>query len=120
RSYSQIPPPILTPAPISWSDLSGRKYGLADIRRNRATVFFFVSTKCPVSNLYVPRMADLARQFQSRAVQFFLVDSNIEDTDAEVTKYAAEHDLPFPAAKDSGTALADRLGARITPEAFVL
>src|SRR5947209_1844909 len=71
---------------ISWSDLSGRKYGLEDIRRSRATVFFFTSTKCPISNLYVPRMAEIAEAYQARAVQFFLVNANQEDSASEVEK----------------------------------
>ena len=107
-------------APISWQDVQGRAYSRADFTRHKATVFLFTSTQCPVANLYTPRMIDMARDYSPRGVQFFLVDSNREDSLAAVQRYAKERAFPFPTVKDNGTALADRLGAQATPEAIVL
>src|SRR5687767_8186013 len=72
-------PEAKTPAPLAWEDLAGRKYGAADLSGSKATVFLFSSTQCPISNLYVPRMVRLARDYEPRGVRFFLVNSNVAD-----------------------------------------
>lgn len=105
---------------IAWKDVAGRAYSQADLSKNKATVFLFVSTQCPIANIYTPRFLELARDFQPRGVGFFLVDSNIEDTPAVVKRYARERKFPFPVVKDNGTALADWLLADTTPQAIVL
>lgn len=114
------PAAAATPAPITWSDVSGKRYGAADLAQAKATVFLFSSTQCPIANQYAPRMADLAKDYAPRGVRVFLVNANVEDSRDAVKRYAAERKLPFPAVKDAGTALADRLGASATPEAVVV
>ena len=107
-------------ATLAWQDVQGRKYGIEDVQKAKATVFLFVSTQCPIANGYTPRLLDLAKDYQPRGVRFFLVNSNAEDTTAEVKKYAAERKFPFPAIKDDGTTLADRLNADTTPQAVIV
>jgi peroxiredoxin len=107
-------------AALAWKDVQGRAYSLADVSRSKATVFFFTSTQCPISNIYAPRMNEMAKQFAPKGVRFFVVNSNREDTLAKVQADARQKGYPFPAVKDSGTALADRLGARVTPETIIL
>lgn len=112
---------VVKPAgPITWTDVQGHRYGPADLAGHKATVFLFWSSQCPIANRYVPRIVALARDYRGKAVQFFLVDSNVEDSRATVVRAARERSLPFPAVKDSDTALADRLGAQATPEAIVV
>lgn len=106
--------------PLAWTDVEGRRYTQADITKAKATVFFFSSTECPIANLYTPRMIELAGEYAPRGVQFFLVNSNVGDTRDEVVRHAKERKFPFPAVKDNGTELADRLGASVTPQAVIL
>lgn len=115
-AFRQSPP---GPTPIAWSDLAGHRYTAADLAAP-ATVFFFTSTECPLSNLYMPRMAELEAAYRGRGARFFLVNSNLEDSRAALRAWAAQHSIRFPVVKDEGTALADRLGARCTPEAVIL
>ncbi|HZT41070.1 MAG TPA: redoxin domain-containing protein [Chthonomonadaceae bacterium] len=103
-----------------WKDVNGHSYDQALLARHKATVFFFVSSQCPIANLYTPRILAIARDYTPRGVQFFLVDSNSEDSLATVRRYAKERAFPFPAIKDEGTALADTLAADKTPEAIIL
>jgi mono/diheme cytochrome c family protein len=107
-------------ASLSWTDVQGRRYGPEETARHPATVFLFWSSHCPIANLYVPRMIDLVREYQPRGVRFFLVSSDILDSRAAVAQFAKARALPFPAVKDTGTALADWLGAQATPEAIIL
>src|SRR5262249_7098903 len=53
-------------------------------------------------------------------VAFFGVDSNSQDAPSALSRFAREHDLPFPLLKDVGNELADRLVVERTPEVFVL
>lgn len=106
--------------PLAFKDVVGKTYNIADLTKNKATVFFFSSTQCPISNIYTPRMNALANAYSTKGVKCFLVNSNAEDTAEKVRRYAAERKFSFPAVKDSGTTLADHLAASRTPEAVVV
>jgi len=86
----------------------------------KATVVFFVATKCPVSNAYNSRMADLAKSYTERGVRFFGINSNKAEMAPEVAEHAQKHGLTFPILKDTGNVIADRFAARVTPEAYVI
>jgi mono/diheme cytochrome c family protein len=106
--------------PIVWKDVDGHAYNVQQFAHHKATVFLFTSTECPISNLYTPRILELAQAYMPRGVQFFLVNSNQEDSLPTVRRYTRERKFPFPAIKDNGTTLADHLGADRTPEAVIL
>ena len=110
-------PPLDT---VTWSDLSGHTWQSTSLKQNKATVFFFISTECPISNIYTPRMVELAKTYSARGVAFFLVDPNREDTAAGLRKYAAARGIVFPLVRDEKLALADGLIADHTPETIVL
>jgi peroxiredoxin len=98
----------------------GRPVSLADLKDSKVVVVVFVGTECPISNAYMPRLAELHREFAGRGVAFLAVNANSQDTPARVAAHAARHELPFPVLKDAGNAVADLFGAARTPEAFVL
>ncbi|MCA1595639.1 MAG: redoxin domain-containing protein, partial [Chloroflexi bacterium] len=105
---------------VRWVDLGGQSHDLARIGSGKAAVFLFIATECPVTNLYTPRILDLWKSYRDRGVPFYLVDSNPVDTAAVLRKYVIDRGFPFPVLKDSGTVLADWLGAYATPEAIVV
>ena len=98
----------------------GKKYQSADIKSNKATVFIFTSTQCPLSSIYTPRINRLISATQNRGVQFFIVNSNREDSIESFRKYAQDRAFLCAVVKDSDLALADALAANSTPEAVVL
>jgi mono/diheme cytochrome c family protein len=106
--------------PAAWKDVDGHAFDAAEIAHNRATVFIFVSTQCPVSGLYMPRVAELANGYKERAVRFFLVDPNRDDTAGVLRAYARARSLTLPLVQDTSLALADWLAASCTPEAVVV
>ena len=106
--------------PMTWTDLGGKSYDMASVKTNKASVFYFASTQCPVSNIYTPRMVELAKEYSAKGVQFFLVDSNREDTPAALRTWAKQRGITFPVVKDDGAKLADALFANRTPEAVAL
>ena len=86
----------------------------------KATVVGFVSTRCPVSAAYNQRMIALYRDFTARGVRFLFVDSNSNETAAEMRMYSKQARLEFPLYRDAGNRVADDFGAQSTPEMFVL
>ncbi len=107
-------------APIVWRDLGGKSYSLDSVRASKASVFYFASTQCPISNIYTPRMVEIAKEYSAKGVQFFLVDSNREDKPEAMKQWAKLRGIAFPLVKDDGAKLADALFANRTPEAVAL
>lgn len=122
RPFPQTAPEIVL-ADFGFKDIGGKTHQLnekLDGKTAKASVFFFSSTQCPISNIYSPRMIELAKSYAAKGVQFYLVNSNREDSLASVKRYATERPFPFPVIKDNGTALADHLKATHTPQAIIL
>ena len=60
------------------------------------------------------------RSYEEKGAAFVGIDSNAQDSLAEIAHYAREHKITFPILKDAGNAVADQFGAERTPDAFVL
>ena len=104
----------------NFTDLSGKTYDARDIAGHKATVFLFVSSQCPISNVYTPRFQSLTADYADKGVQVFAVYSDRQESRAEVAAHVRERGISFPVIKDEGNALADRLGAKYTPEAILV
>lgn len=108
------------PVEFKLQDASGGWHSLDEKRDSKLIVLAFVGTDCPLAGLYAPKLAALARRYESKGVAFFAIDANQQDAPSALGRFAKKHDLPFPILKDVGNELADRLGAQRTPEVFVL
>ncbi|NBO91373.1 MAG: hypothetical protein EBV06_03515, partial [Planctomycetia bacterium] len=87
---------------------------------HQATVVVFLGTQCPINNDYLPELVRLHKEYAERGVRFMAINSNRQDTPTAVADHAKRARLPFPVVKDPGARIADRFGAKRTPEAFVL
>ncbi len=83
-------------------------------------VVMFIATECPVSNAYNERMADLADRYGKKGIAFVGINSNKAESSEDVRKHATAHGFSFPVVKDPNNAVADRFGALVTPEIFVV
>ncbi|HJT34152.1 MAG TPA: redoxin domain-containing protein [Pirellulales bacterium] len=83
-------------------------------------VVAFVGCECPLARQYAPRLAKLAEEYQPRGVAFLAIDSNQQDTLAELADFARTYEIKFPLLKDPGNVVADRFAAARTPEVFLL
>jgi peroxiredoxin/mono/diheme cytochrome c family protein len=101
-------------------DHRGHEYRLADFAHSRYLVVAFLGTECPMAKLYAPRLQALADEYKAQGVGFVGVDANAQDALSDLAAYARQHDIRFPLLKDVGNRLADQLGARRTPEVFVV
>ena len=95
-------------------------HALSDYADSKRVVVVFVGCDCPIAKLVAPRLARLARQFETQGVTLLAIDSNSQDSLSKLALFSRTHDLPFPVLKDLGNVVADQFGAVRTPEVFLL
>jgi peroxiredoxin len=101
-------------------DYSGKDHALSDYKNSKAVVLMFIATRCPVSNAYNERMARLNADYREKGVRVIGINSNKQEPAEEVAKHAGENGFGFPVLKDPNNVIADRFGAQVTPEIYVL
>jgi peroxiredoxin len=101
-------------------DTSGKPWTLPDARQAPLVVVVFTGTACPINNAYMPVLAKLHREYGDKGVALVAVNANVQDDAKEVAEHARKYKLPFPVLKDDKQVVADRFGAKRTPEAFLL
>jgi peroxiredoxin len=101
-------------------DSGGHTRALEDFADKKALVVVFLGTKCPVANSYAAPLEKMSRKYQDRSVQFIGINANTDETLEDIAEHARDYQLFFPVLKDARQAVANALGAQVTPEAFVL
>jgi peroxiredoxin len=99
-------------------DLAGKEVTLGQLKGD-VTVVTFVSVQCPISNDYNERMKAIYQAYQGK-VNFVFVNSNHTEAAPAVAEHAKQVGFAFPVYKDVGNVVADRFGATVTPESFVI
>jgi peroxiredoxin len=105
---------------FSLIDAHGKSHSQAEFADSKALVLVTLATQCPLARAYAPRMAELATEFAPRGVAMIGIAPGAPETPTRLSRFSENHKLTFPLLKDQGGALADKLGATRTPEAFVL
>ena len=85
-----------------------------------AVALIFYSPECPISNAYSPTLKRLAGEYPSGKVKLIGVCVDPDLSDADLLAHAKDFNLPFPVISDRKGFLAAKLGATVTPEAFVI
>ncbi len=85
-----------------------------------ATVLIFYSTECPISNAYSPTLDELVARFGKPSVQWVGVCVDPDLSDSEVRTHSQDFRLKLRVARDRYGWFARKIGATMTPEAFVL
>ncbi len=104
---------------FSVKDLKGNPVSFSSVKGD-ITVVTFIATQCPVSNAYNERIKALYNDYTPKGVHFVFVNANRTEPATEVSEHAAKHGFPFPVYKDDNNTVADRFGASVTPEAYVI
>jgi predicted neuraminidase len=86
----------------------------------RATVVLFLSTRSPESDCAIDVINELNTRFRLREVLFVGVFPNPMEEGEEIRRYAQRRGFMFPFYRDPEGRAARKLGARVTPEAFLL
>src|SRR5579883_2083701 len=78
-------------------DTTGKGWSLNDQKAKKAIVVVFVGTECPINNAYMPRLAELHKEYAPRGVAFVAINANSTDAPARVAAHAKDHGIPFRA-----------------------
>ena len=105
---------------IAGTDVHGKPFSLAALRGHPVLVDFW-ATSCPGCVEEMPRLAALYQQYhQSHGFELVAVAMNYDDA-AAVSRFAAEHQLPFTVVVDSTGAMAHAFGEiKLTPTAWLI
>ena len=102
------------------TDYQGKEWTLDEFQSKKAIVFAFIGTQCPLAKMYSTKLVELEKQYREKGVAFVAIDSNIQDSLAEMAAHARKFGFDFAFLKDPSQQLADRVGASRTPEVCVV
>lgn len=100
--------------------MTGKPVSLYGHRGHLGVVLVFLSTDCPVGDLYAPRLVELNNQYKDRKIAFVGIHSNAHETTEQIIAHAKEHGLNFPILKDEANLVADMALVERTPEVVIL
>src|SRR5436309_2990929 len=87
----------------------------------KASVLFFITSDCPISNSYAPEIQRICSEYGSKKVSCTLVYVDPDLTIADVKKHMKDFSYSgVPAILDSTQKLVQAAGAKVTPEAAVI
>lgn len=114
------PPQIGTVMPdFELTDLNNNKHTLEQYK-GKVVVLEMCSMHCPYSRGADPHLVELANKYADQGVVFLGIDSHHSTTAEEIKKYANEVKKTYPILKDEGNKYADAIGAKVTPEVYVI
>jgi len=119
-SEKKVPSAGARIADFSLKDIHRRPRALDDFKDKKLIVVAFLDTECPLSNLYLPTLVELHKQYSEKGVQFLGVNSSHQDSFIRVSAHAQERETPFPILKDFDQSVLDSFGAKRTPEVVLL
>ncbi len=101
-------------------DYDGVIHSLTDYKDAKAVVLMFIATQCPVSNGYNSRMVSLYHDYKDKNVAIIGINANKQEGVEEIKSHAKEHGFEFTVLKDEKNVIANKFGATVTPEIYVL
>lgn len=112
---------ILFPAvaPGAWRDIEGKEHPPPGKSGAAATVVYFVTHDCPISNKYAPEIGRICSEYSPEGVRCLMAYVDPTITVADIEQHREAFGLMEPAVHDTDHALVARAGATITPEAAV-
>jgi hypothetical protein len=102
---------------LKFRDIDGRELPAAS--EAKATVVYFITNDCPISNQYAPAMNQICDDYAERGVQCYLAYVDPDLTREQIEQHRAAYSHSRPAMLDSRHELVERAGATVTPEAAV-
>lgn len=103
---------------LALKDVSGKLVDPLAKHGQKATVLFFLTTECPIGNLYSPEIERIVQKYTEQGVTCHAIYAH--ETSAEIRKHQREYKLSLSALLDPNLKLAKLTGATVTPEACVI
>ena len=101
--------------------LDGRVVTLSKaVSDHNAVVVLFTSAVCPYARYSSDHVRELSVAYATKGVLFVAINSNQFESAEETREMARESGYVFPVIRDDGARIANLLGAKSTPEAFLV
>ncbi len=104
---------------LTLKDVEGKAQTIPN-KTAKATVLFFVTHDCPISNRYAPEINRIVTGYHHRNIAFYFVYVDPAGTEAQTRKHLKEFGFAAPAIRDTKQTLVKMTGATVTPEVAVL
>ena len=102
------------------TDEAGKTHELYEFKNRHAVVLMTQGNGCPIVRLAVPALRRIRDQYVDRGVEFFLLNSNLQDTAAAVKTESQEYEFGLPIWLDHTQKVGETLGVNRTAEVFVI
>lgn len=107
-------------ADFNLTDLTGATHELYALSSKKAVVIMTMSNGCPIVRLAIPAMREIRDRYQSKNVEFLLLNPTLQDTPDAVMKEAAEFGFGMTILMDRKQTVGESWGVNRTAEVFVI
>jgi predicted neuraminidase len=106
--------------PLKLTTLSGEPLVMDNCAERPATAVVFLSARCDATERAIAEINRIHGKYRLQNLLFVGVCSNPAETGEELRTFSQRRGLIFPVYRDPDGEAARRLGARVTPEVFLL
>lgn len=112
--------PTTLPTAIEVRDVAGKPWRPLEVKKGEVAVMIVVLPDCPNANAYAPEINRIVGEFTPQGVRFTIVQADVDATDEDLRKHAADFGYKCPVIADRERVWVKRLGATYSPEAAVV
>ena len=105
---------------LQLNTLQHQPFQFSALKNNKASVFLFIQPECPFCNSYGKIFRQLDSAFTSMNVKMYGVLAGTNYPDSEMVSYIQKFNLSFPVLLDPQFQLTKKIGAHVTPQAFLI
>ncbi len=109
-----------TVGPLALTTLDGYSFEMNNYGQRRGTAVVFLSARCDATEQQIGLINKIHVKFRLRDVLFVGICPNPAETGEELRTFAQRRGCIFPLYRDLEGKAAQRFGARVTPEVFLL
>ena len=102
------------------ADETGKTHNLYELKDKKAIVMMIQGNGCPIVRLAVPALRDVRDRYKGRDFEFFLMNSNLQDTPESVKSESSDYGFGLPIWLDRNQKIAQTFGVTRTAEVFVI
>ncbi len=101
-------------------DLEGKGVALASLKDRKAVVLLFTGIQCPRGRAAEPRLGDMAKKYGEKGVAFLAINSNRNESPAEIADHVKKSAFAIPVLKDEKGRVAALYKVEVQPTAVLL
>ncbi len=117
--------PLGTPAiDFDLKGIDGQMHNLGKYKDAKVLIVVFTCNHCPYAQAVWPRLIELQKKYQDKAVQFIGINANDsveypEDNFEKMKEYSQKWGINFPYLQDESQDIAHAYNAQCTPDIYV-